>query len=162
MSEPITASLRLFITSSIDDDLSPSQRDRLFELCRQIDAVDRNLQKEAEDLAEYARAVRRDSVELPKDAEGEFIRVGDYVRSVKPSLGAPFYVEQMILAEDGWLIQSDESDNAFAPDELVHVEMGVRELLAEFVVKVSNGECVTIRSGLLDEYVERIRKAGGD
>lgn len=161
MSEPITTELRGVLKTAYDKAYIESNTyDKAIQLCGQIDAVDENLQDEVSDLAEYAATLRHDSVELPKDANGEFIHVDDCMRTIKPSFGKPFRVEQMLLGPDGWFIQSDDGEYAYSPDEVEHVRLGVRELLAEFACKVSHERVMTISSELLDKYAELIRRAG--
>jgi len=76
---PITGELREYATVSWDP--WPAARDWLYQMCDAIDAIHVNLERENESLR---RELDRDGwVELPKDTDGEYIRVGDMMERGK-------------------------------------------------------------------------------
>lgn len=126
--KPITGDLRKY--AKVACDLWPSaRRDRLYQLCDAIDAVHAQLEEENERLhrelrdrpiavgADAAKTIARlewenaalkaerdGLVELPKDADGEAIHVGDMLAGEKAGglgLCEPFEVGSIVFYKDG-------------------------------------------------------------
>jgi len=61
-------------------------------------------------------------MELPRDADGEPIHVGDVMDSRVDYLfdGKPFTVRALVLCEDGWEVADGRFGNRYEPDSLRH------------------------------------------
>ena len=104
-------------------------------------------------------------VELPKDADGEYIHIGDVMDSRVDYLfdGKPFTVRALVLCEDGWEVADGRFGNRYEPDSLRHhhaptVEDVLQKLL-EQAVGYSDAH-TTVALDAIAEYAEKLRLAG--
>ncbi len=103
---PITGGLREYATASWNP--WSEARDRLYQMCDAIDAIHANLERENESLkAELDRVLgeqdRDGWVELPKDADGEVIHVGD-VLTDDAEFKSEGKVMRLMLEDEGWMV----------------------------------------------------------
>lgn len=93
-------------------------------------------------------------VRLPKDADGEYIRIGDVMEKPDGYNDRLFTVDGMVLYSDRWTVQG------FTPCKLHHYATTVEDVLREFAVEVCGEPALTIRSGVVEEYAAKLRLAG--
>ena len=101
-SRPITWEIRSMATAGWDP--WPEARERLLQKCDAIDSIHANLERENASLkAELDRLMgeqdRDGWVELPKDADGEYIHIGDVMEW--PDNGETF---EVVGIGDGWTL----------------------------------------------------------
>lgn len=162
-------------------------RERFYGLCDAIDAVHASLEAENAGLRErLAELDKRDDcmhdgwVELPKDANGEHIHVGDVVIESLPFGGEskPLVVDRMELCkydgEDVWAVALDTNEASWAQPPLLRhyhaptVEDVLREMHAELdeVTALYVGEVIGSderdhdEARIFAEYAKRLTLAG--
>lgn len=165
---PITTDMRLLLGCFTG--LTDFERGKFTQLCDAIDAVHAQLERENESLkAELDRVLgeqeNRDGwVELPKDADGVPIRVGDTVECVDDTL-APRNVTSINLAGDGWWVYINGIGRR--PDKYRHVTPDTWESVIDdaealarewFNTDMSENE----HAEGLDALVARCKKLAGD
>lgn len=99
-------------------------------------------------------------VELPKDADGEYIHIGDVMDSRVDYLfdGKPFTVRALVLCEDGWEVADGRFGNRYEPDSLRHHHAPtVEDVLREFALAVCKDDALTIRKDVVDEYAAKLQ-----
>lgn len=82
-------------------------------------------------------------IRLPKDADGEYIRVGDEMDSRVDYLfdGKPFTVRALVLCEDGWEVADGRFGNRYEPDSLRHHHAPtVEDMLREFAGTLASAD----------------------
>ena len=119
-------------------------------------------QPDDEFFEQLAKAAR-DSILLPKDADGATIRVGE---RVQPIGSDPGIVSHMSLADDGWRVYVKyDGGNGTAsgnPEYIRHYHAPtVEDVLREFAesVRDQNADFTAL---LVDEYAAKLRLAGED
>lgn len=104
-------------------------------------------------------------VRLPKDADGEYIRIGDVMDSRVDYLfdGKPFTVRALVLCEDGWEVADGRFGNRYEPDSLRHHHAPtVEDVLAEFGIDWEHESDCEDRAALLKEYAAKLRLANNE
>ena len=142
---------------SITDELREWYKDRFFmangwnEIAAIADRIDAEHQKAIHELNGLAEV----SVLLPKDADGEVIRAGDRL----DGYGKTITVVEMRHGRSGWVLIS-EYGNAYADNYAFthHHAPTVEDVLREFALKVAGEECMTMRTGVVEEYAEKLRE----
>lgn len=106
-------------------------------------------------------------VRLPKDADGEYIRIGDVMDSRVDYLfdGKPFTVRALVLCEDGWEVADGHFGNRYEPDSLRHhhaptVEDVLREML--YKAHIYDEREMELLPDLIAEYAKRLTLAEGE
>ena len=96
-------------------------------------------------------------VELPKDADGEYIHVGD----VLDGYGKTIEVVEMRYGRSGWVLISRDG-NGYADCEAFthHHAPTVEDVLREFADEWLGGGCDD--DGIVAEYAKRLRLAGDE
>ena len=92
-------------------------------------------------IADRIDAAVEGMVELPKDADGEYIHIGDVMDSKVDHLfdGRPFEVRALVLCEDGWEAADGRFGNRYEPNSLRHhYAPTVEDVLREFADRVCN------------------------
>ena len=111
-------------------------------------------------LADVRKTVYQGLIELPKDADGEYIHVGDVMEpnGANSLFGqASFEVRAMRYDEGGWEVY-DRLGDRYAPSLLRHhYAPTVEDVLREFALKAAGKECMTMRSDLVDEYASKLQ-----
>ena len=102
-------------------------------------------------------------VRLPKDADGEYIHIGDVMESKGSDFlfgEASFEVRSMRCDEWGWEVY-DRLGDRYAPSLLCHYhEPTVEDVLREFALAVCKDDALTIRKDVVDEYAAKLRLVG--
>ena len=104
-------------------------------------------------------------VRLPVDADGVPIRVGDVMdeQLLFGGYAAPAPVDTMELSRGaggyGWMVRLDSESGAFINPKLLrhHHAPTVEDVLREFALKVAGEECMTMRTGVVEEYAAKLR-----
>jgi len=141
------------------------ERDKFERLCDAIDAIHANLERENESLRrELDRVVGEHDgwVELPKDADGVPIRVGDVMEW--PTTYETFEVVgigdgTLFYIEDG----SEQADWTGASTKRHHHAPTVEDVLREFAEKITDSQIPGIRptyEEAIAEYAAKLRLAG--
>ena len=105
-------------------------------------------------------------VRLPVDEDGEPINIGDVMDERLPFGGyaAPAPVDVMELSRGangyGWMVRLDAANSALISPKLLrhHHAPTVEDVLREFALKVAGEECMTMRTGVVEEYAEKLRE----
>ena len=124
------------------------------------DRIDAEHERQLEVL--YRDMSDAEYIKLPKDANGEYIHIGDVMESKGSDFlfdEASFEVRIIRCDECGWEVY-DRLGNRYAPSLLRHHKPTVPEILRKFAVEVCGGPALTIRSGVVEEYASRLRLAG--
>ena len=100
-------------------------------------------------------------IRLPKDADGEYIHIGDLMDSKVDYLfdGKPFTVRAIVLCEDGWEASDGRFGNRYEPDSLHHHAPIVEDVLTELKGMRGNGatyEDVVTRCAELAEMLREL------
>ena len=162
MNDTITTELR---ESMVDDacGLLYIGETALADLCDAIDAVHANLEAENESLRRELDRVlgeqedRDGLVRLPKDADGEYIHIGDVMQmlddnELREVVG--FYEEGFLAWLNGMYVPCNARFYSH------HHAPTVEDVLREFAMEVCGEPALTIRSGVVEEYASRLRLAG--
>lgn len=102
-------------------------------------------------------------MELPVDADGVPIRVGDVMESEVDYLfdGKPFTVRALVLCEDGWEVGDGRFGNRYEPDSLHHHhEPTVEDVLREFAEKITDSQIPDVHptyEEAIAEYAQRLQ-----
>ena len=80
------------------------------------------------ELLALADRIDRELVELPKDADGEYIHIGD----VMEWDNGTFTVHELKVTEDGWTTWDEQHGYTVHTDETHHHEPTVEDVLREF------------------------------
>ena len=96
-------------------------------------------------------------VQLPKDADGEPIHIGDVMEW--PTTGETF---EVVGIGDGTLFYVEGDDDALADwtgasTKRHHHASTVEDVLREFAVRVAGDECMTMRTDVIAEYAKRLQ-----
>lgn len=125
----------------------------------------RRWMREKQDLELQIAKMHLESVELPEDADGEPIHIGDVMDSRVDYLfdGKPFTVRALVLCEDGWEVADGRFGNRYEPDSLRHhhaptVEDVLTKML-EQAVGYSDAH-TTVALDTIAEYAAKLRLAG--
>jgi len=101
-------------------------------------------------------------IELPKDADGEYIHVGDVMEWVRLSNKPSFEVRAMRYDEGGWEVY-DRLGDRYVPSALRHYHAPtVEDVLRDFALAVCKDDALTIRKGVVEEYAAKLRLAEGE
>ena len=103
-------------------------------------------------------------IRLPKDADGEYIHIGDVMDSKVDYLfgGEPFTVRGLVLCEGGWEAADGRFGNRYEPDSLRHHhDPTVEDVLREFADRVCNSghQWGLDAAGTIAEYAAKLRLA---
>ena len=97
---------------------------------------------------------KRGLITGPLDHDGELWHKGDMSAS-------PWGVIENIVYENGkWFIRGHDTSAPWLPaNSLLHYHAPtVEDLLREFALKVAGEECMTMRTGVVEEYAEKLRE----
>ena len=157
--------------------LIPKWSDRLIAIANRIDEQHQKACDDAWDngyeadylgienwLIEHQQVMKHHGyIELPKDADGEPIHIGDVMEWCNGS----FTVHELKLTEDGWQTWDSEHGYAVHADECIrhHHAPTVEDVLRQFL-----GECESAQNlgydevpqEVLAEYAAKLRLAGDD
>ncbi len=141
-------------------------RDEFVRLCDAIDSIHANLERENASLkAELDRLMgeqdRDGWIELPKDADGEYIHIGDVMEW--PEDGETF---EVVGIGDGWtlfyVIEDGVAEWTRAESKRHHHEPTVEDVLTEFGIDWEHESDCEDRAALLKEYASKLRLAEGE
>lgn len=106
-------------------------------------------------ITKYGSIVASEYVKLPKDADGETIHAGDAL----DGYGKTIEVVELRYGRSGWVLISRDG-NAYADTFAFthHHAPTVEDVLREFALKVAGEECMTMRTGVVEEYAEKLRE----
>ena len=131
------------------------------------DRIDAEHEREVAEVARGWDYWESTHVELPKDADGEYIHVGDVMDSRVDYLfdGKPFTVRALVLCEDGWEVADGRFGNRYEPGSLRHhhaptVEDVLREFADEVYADADNE--IRDRDFLCAKYAKRLTLAKED
>lgn len=99
---------------------------------------------------------KRGLITGPLDHDGELWHKGDMSAS-------PWGVIEGIVCENGkWFVRGHDTSAPWLPaDSLLHYHARtVEDVLWEFALKVAGEECMTMRTGVVEEYAAKLRLAG--
>ena len=142
-------------------------RHKFHRLCDAIDSVHSALEAECERLRGEWDFWESTHVELPKDADGEYIRIGDVMECLLDGVKKVLRVGYMTYRPDGWHVALTIEDNfkyqSYAPKELRHhhaptVEDVLREFADEVYADADNE--IRDRDFLCAKYAKRLTLAG--
>ena len=116
------------------------------------------------ELAEAARGC----IQLPKDADGETIRIGELVDEMLPFGGyaAPAPVDTMELSRGasgyGWMVKLDAENRSFISPKLLrhHHEPTVEDVLREFVDEFNRDDTELCDGEIIERFAAKLRLAG--
>ncbi len=145
--------------------------DAIRDWCDETD-VDLNACTELRVLADR---IDREMVELPKDADGVTIRIGDVVYG---SSGVAWVVVCLRMSKFGWIVEMDNVPFFYEPDDLTHKNPRLNDSLECIADELEEAEdwcdqnghyntgVVSIGAQTFHEWSDRIRKlakkTGGD
>ena len=93
-------------------------------------------------------------IRLPKDADGEYIHVGDVLTDGEYK----FKVFELAVFGDGsWSIRNEDGNAWAACDVTHHHTPTVEDVLREFALAVCKDDALTIRKDVVDEYVAKLQ-----
>ena len=129
---------------------------------QEIDAL-RDELREAVRLSEDKAS---DMVELPKDADGEYIHIGDTVEWVPYDNTYPSVVREVDAVGNGVFFAWDKANGRFAQYEAYayrhHKQPTVEGVLMEFGIDWEHEDNCEDRAALLRGYAVKLRLAGDD
>lgn len=103
-------------------------------------------------------------VELPKDADGEYIHVGDELRDAWWHEQNQGEVQRLMLDRDGWWLMLKNSSERFYVHEFhewhhcYHKPLTVEDVLCELLDKVDDDRAG--QAEIIAEYAKRLRLTG--
>lgn len=137
----------------------------LLALADRIDMEHERLMVERADRYSELRAKMNNCyIELPKDADGEYIHVGD-VLTDDAEFESEGKVVRLMFENEGWLVGFDERVRWAEPSihEWHHYHVPtVEDMLREFALAVCKDDALTIRKGVVEEYAAKLRLAKED
>lgn len=93
-------------------------------------------------------------IRLPKDADGEYIHVGDVLTDGEYK----FKVFELAAFGDGsWSIRNEDGNAWAACDVTHHHAPTVEDVLREFALAVCKDDALTIRKDVVDEYAAKLQ-----
>ena len=100
---------------------------------------------------------------LPEDADGEYIHVGDAMEWARiEDDGLTIVREVSAVGNDVFFAWSDEQHRYAQYESHAyrhHHAPTVEDVLREFARKVAGEECMTMRTGVVEEYAAKLREA---
>ena len=92
-------------------------------------------------------------VRLPKDADGEYIHVGDEMETlISPFEGEHCAVEYLTLLADGWEVDGEP------PTSMRHYRKPtVEEVLRDYASRILMAGCIDEEDELVDEYAAKLQ-----
>lgn len=149
---PITTDLRLLI-GCFTTKLTDFERDKFNQLCDALDSIHANLERENERLRECDGWV-----ELPKDADGEYIHIGDVMECEKLPNGNRVCGEVKGIG-DGyvWLMNVQYKIRA---EYLRHHTPTVEDVLREMLDAWGELPSNATNDAIVAEYAKRLTLAG--
>ena len=121
------------------------------------DRIDAEHERQLEVL--YRDMSDAEYVKLPKDADGEYIHMGDRMENGE-------LVVRIVLTDGSWepTVYTASTPNQlhehYCHDIRHHHAPTVEDVLREFAVEVCGEPALTIRCGVVEEYASRLRLAG--
>lgn len=153
--------------------------DGIHHTCDKITAIADRIDAEHEDAVrkEAARMLTKTSeymndddlaeiglVRLPKDADGEYIRIGDVMEWVRYKDDDPTVVRIVSALGNGVFFAWSDEHGRYAQYKANayrhHHAPTVEDVLREFALAVCKDDALTIRKDVLDEYAAKLRLAG--
>lgn len=115
-------------------------------------------------LVDARKTVYQGYIELPKDADGEYIHVGDVMEwALIEDDGLTIVREVSAVGNGVFFAWSDEQHRYAQYESHVyrhHHAPTVEDVLREFALKVAGEECMTMRTGVVEEYAAKLQLAG--
>ena len=112
------------------------------------------------ELRAIADRIDAEMVELPKDADGAPIRVGDVLTDGEYT----FVVDELATFGDGsWSIRNEDGDAWKARDVTHHHKPTVEDVLREFAEKITDSQIPNVHptyEEAIAEYAAKLRLAG--
>lgn len=144
----------------VEENIFYERRDKLIAIIDRIDEQHEQMQHDYQHEFDGWKYIRNTQwVELPKDADGNTINVGDIV-----ALRDEFEVRELVLVDkDSWVVE-DRFGEPFNPDKLHHVEPDTWENIIEDAMRYARETnmpypAVSYKG---DELVERCRRLAGE
>ena len=118
----ITGELREWIEDRV---FLGNGRQELLRIADRIDAAHEAM------LVDARKTVYQGYIELPKDADGEYIHIGDMVADINE--GKPFTLEEATLNKLGWTLSGSAYGEMYEPTQCRHYHKPtVEDVLREF------------------------------
>lgn len=115
-------------------------------------------------LVDARKTVYQGYIELPKDADGEYIHVGDVMEwALIEDDGLTIVREVSAVGNGVFFAWSDEQHRYAQYESHVyrhHHAQTVEDVLREFALAVCKDDALTIRSGVVEEFAKRLKLAG--
>ena len=132
-------------------------RSSILAIADRIDAEHERLMEERADRYSELRAKMNNCyVELPKDADGEYIHVGD----VLDGYGKTIEVVELRYGRSGWVLISRDGNGYADTFAFTHHEPTVEDVLHDFICDVE--EDVRDEREIIAEYAAKLRLAKED